>query len=650
MSNRDFNERTGFQVIPFNPDDIKIKRSYGAYGENDKILKSHDKGDTNPKNEGKWDGGFLTGRGITQEWDGGIKKLRVPIGLWAMATDDDTECKADSPGVKHGKINAFWGVGKKYHGSDFDSYQDNVDGEDTQKLSDKLATSCAVTKSKTNTLDFKGSDNQSKCFIDVTSKGTGGKCLKSGIHPGSFCQLGDNVLSSEYCSQCNDGILEKDKSHYCNWSKNRICNKGVTSYDEKTGFFDEKCVGEEGCKWGVEQEHCGTFCGTWENPNKNCLEGWGKYCQDPENFKYKNKNIDNSVRCKRVWRKFQNYNIDGSSSNLFKPEWVKRACSDKNLLTMDPSKNNIFNGTCGGLCTIKDEIDPGWCQDHVNEFCSHGNNVFTAVKGQQNSCYKFLKEYPEKTRESQKTIQKIIDKLKNIKKRDGTFDTEKIIKEMKIYSNVYLTDNGLVEPEIIPYLNKETRVGNYVGCLMGEDFYYQATRDIVKGWFNKKTSPEKIERLTNKIIAKTNILPQCFFEFCKEGGIHDDDMNIKNCPVCESTIITDIDKATMTDSEIINKVEINCSLKPDPPKPKPPAPDPPKPKPPTPDPPKPKPPTPDPPKPKPPTPDPPGSSDPPDSSDIPVPPIDQRKKIIMVGVGIIVFLLLLIIIASLIKH
>ena len=41
----------------------------------------------------------------------------------------------------------------------------------------------------------------------------------------------------------------------------------------------------------------------------------------------------------------------------------------------------------------------------------------------------------------------------------------------------------------------------------------------------------------------------------------DDDMNIKNCPVCESTIITDIDKATMTDSEIINKVGVSVSKK-----------------------------------------------------------------------------------------
>lgn len=618
----DYNERffIGNTTKDFDPDKIKINRSYGFYGDNDSKLKSFDSGKNVPLNEGKWDGGFLSGRAIKQEWDGNIKKIKVPIGLWASVSDDPG-C-TNQLDIKK-RINAYWGLGAfpESIGPEGESYDNNQTNKKTVALTDDLATLCANTKNKTNKLDFTGSDDNSKCWVSVSSKNAGGSCVKSGIHPGSFCQLGDNVITSEYCSQCENvpnadisDNIDPTKDHYCNIAKHRICNKGK----------HDKCIGDEECgKWGVEREHCeDDYCGSWQNPSARCKVGWGeKYCSDPENFA---KNIE---KCKTIFNQFSNMH-DKEGRRLFETKWADDACEGH--LSTDVTKDNIFAGTCGTLCNRKTFIDREWCRNQANNFCKKGFNVFTKRKvndeGPQNNCLDYTIGHVEEMEDTVGVIEKILaDYLKTFKrvnhKGEEVFDTLKIKSMMEQPIDKFLVEQKIISTsdDIYPHLDKDSTVGNYVGCLMGKLFYVQATRDIIRSWLSDETDDKTVDNLVDKVISSQNTRPECFFEHCKQGQSPlGPNMNDTKCPKCSATMINNMSGATIKDDgKIINSIKEFCDIhdKPDPP---PPSSDPDKPKPPH------------------------TSVDPSGSSSDPVKPDDKRKQLIMIGVGIIVFLLLII--------
>jgi hypothetical protein len=264
-----------------------VKRSWDFYGNNGKKLPTHNKGNSVPRNDGKWESGFLIGRAISKdEWDGEIKKIKVPVGTWATVSEShDCSTNYIKPN-DNGTLNVYWGIedikDKTVFGSDYASIQyDNellTNRSNLSKDNEHIATACANTKDLTNKPDEykKGGE---ECYVSMTAKDGKGTCVRSGLHLGSYCQLGDNI-SSEICKEACDGVQPNEdpkNDGYCIWAKERLCNKGKT----------DKCIGNAECgkHWVTDAETCDILCGGPLNPNKKCTIGWMNYCSDPDVFK-----------------------------------------------------------------------------------------------------------------------------------------------------------------------------------------------------------------------------------------------------------------------------------------------------------------------------------------------------------------------------
>ncbi len=502
---------------------VGTKRSWGFYDKNGNKLKSHDKGDELPKNNGKWDNGFLTGRNISGEWDGKIKSIKVPIGSWATVSDSSENCETNLQ-TGTGLLNVYWGIDKKDYGSQTESVSNNTEGSPTnpQQVDPDVARYCSDTKKLTNTDDYRSSTKDIHgrnidCSMTGIQKGDGGgKCVKSGVHYPSYCQLGEN-LNTDYnsgkwgCKSLCEGVDPKDSTHYCNLAKSRLCNLGK----------NDKCVGDNNCtNWWTGEKICsgyeGTYCGTFTDPNlDNCLTGWGKYCSNPDNFKTHTKD------CRNLWKKI-------SKKGKFDPSWATSACKG-NLSKTDYSKS-IFGGICDELCIkspneTDNEINPEWCKEQQSAFCKEGDNMFSI------GCQGFCTNHPDDP-----TCTGIL--------RDG-FCTGMKSEDM---------NKDITEIKPSKLLKKDKlKVGNFCGCYMSKAYYADDRRKKIEEWVKKGITKGGADAL-----LQLNTSPKCFYEWCKTSSPMPNDIKIeRECPDCVQIIIQNIKDSK--DSTFINDQIAKCT-------------------------------------------------------------------------------------------
>jgi hypothetical protein len=537
----DYNDRQLIANWPAN-NKVKIKRSWDAYS---KIysgdISSHSKGNKVPKNKGKWGGGFLSGRAIGDEWDTPIKSIKVPVGLWGTVYND-VNCNIDKPSNDHGLLNVYWGIDpngapkvdpkNKYGGSDNDGrteYSKEQGDKIPRRIPDDISTDCATGKKFTNK---KGKFEDDKCFVGIAAKGEGGNCVRSGIHLGSYCQLGEN-LSTEECKPCNI-VDTSDDDHYCNWSKNRLCNKGM----------DDKCEGDEHCsQWWVKNSICNTYCGESNSPEFKCVDGWGKYCST--NFK------DDKDLCKMVWTE-----LDKKGPFSRSQEYIEKACN------VADKSNDIFSGICKDLCVFdgdgKGGVNNNWCKTQKQNYCDRDYNIFSP------ECQSFCKKVSGAENESF-CKNKLFDNFCKEIIENNKGDSKKINELMGMPVKDYLMKVKGIDISELTTVSSDLKVGNFCGCALGDSFYKDDVDLKVNRWTNKGLNNNLSEQIKSSIITK----PKCFYEWCKgDNSPQPPDIKTQVCPDCVQNIITDLSNSKIIDSTIVSKATSECTgLRPIPVKP-----------------------------------------------------------------------------------
>lgn len=477
------------------PREGTVKRSWDFYGKDGKKLPTHNKGYSVPRNNGKWESGFLTGRAISSdEWDGKIKTIKVPIGTWATVSDGNN-CSDNliDPGDK-GILNVYWGI-EDSKGASVSEQTASIDYSNTT-LTDRsnlniianehIATACANTKDLTNKPDNYKKDGE-ECYVSATAKKEGGTCVRSGLHLGSYCQLGENI-SSKICKDTCEGVkpaVNPEDDEYCIWAKERLCNKGI----------NDKCIGTAKCGkyWVTDTETCGVLCGDHWNPNKKCTIGWMKYCSDPNVFKEEK---EEEKICQGVLQKIQG-NVDFSLTD------IDTACKDD---------DNVFTGACKNLCTLepigKYPFDE-WCNDKKKAFCSTGENLTTQ------DCLEFSKLNPDTMKET------ITGFCKNVTTIDH-MNKEVLSKDLKTGK--------------ISTLN----MSNWCGCMAPQEYYTAYEVNL-----------KKELQVTDFELSGTGLLGnRACYGACntKQAPIPTTGYP-KDCPICIQTIINKIGKMDKTTIE-----------------------------------------------------------------------------------------------------
>ena len=468
-----------------------VKRSWDFYGNDGKKLKTHNKGNSIPRNDGKWESGFLTGRAIgNDEWDGKIKKIKVPVGTWATVSDSPVCSQNYIAPNDNGTLNVYWGIennkennkDKNVFGSDYASieYGNKLNNRSNLSIKDNenIATKCANTKDLTNKPDeYKKGDEE--CYVSMTAKDGKGNCVRSGLHLGSYCQLGDNI-SSQICKEACDGVQPNEdpkNDGYCIWAKERLCNKGI----------DDTCKGDTKCgkHWVTDKDTCTILCGDPESPNKKCTIGWMNYCSDPAVFQ----NPENN--CQGVLQKIQ-------ENNGFNLSVIKETCKD-----------NIFTGKCKNLCTLepnqKDTSKMGtfdeWCTSQKKNFCSDPKNLTTQ------ECLEFSKLNPDIMKKT------LVDFCTNVKELE---DMNKPVSSMNLNTGK----------------RADLNMSNWCGCLAPEVYYTAYEKNVEETLNLKKFELSGIGLLGNRA---------CYGE-CNIKGAPIPSGYSKDCPICIQTIINNIGK------------------------------------------------------------------------------------------------------------
>lgn len=498
-------------------DKINIKRSYDIYsgeynGKNfNGDVNTHNKGkDIVPNNEGKWDNGVLSGRVISEEWSNPIKSLQVPVGLWATLYDEKGGCELDTPlDIDYGKLNVYWGMKKDdkdaserlITGTDFDGktlYPEYIDPENTKKIPEPIATVCSVGKNNTNKKgNYLGSDNQTQCWVGASTTNPGGTCLRSGLHLGSYCQLGENI-NSEICKNVCENI-GPDEDHFCNWSKERLCNKGI----------DENVVGNEKAgKWWFKENICQDFCSGSLTASNRCFDGWTKFCSDNKHWLDEEGNSDKGEKCANVYKAL---GPDKFNENVF-----NKTCEGQ--LETNKNKPNIFEGNCSGLCkTIEKQKDKrmpldNWCIDQKKKFCSKPENMKSA------HCLEFVRNFPDESE----------DILRNF--------CSDVVEVDDMNENVLQYDT-----------NQNVSKGNWCGCV-ATDKYYENYIEKLKKELN----------LSEYQLDMTKMLgpKACYGSCARNDAPKPSRIANEKCPDCVETIINNI--GSMTDSTIKEYQNTEC--------------------------------------------------------------------------------------------
>lgn len=526
----------------FKPENYAAKRSYEVYkGEYDessgdftsRITASKAEGPYN-LNENKWANGILIGTTAQDEIKEPVKSIKVPLGSYIDVSGDGSKCTRTT--LPTGEV-AYFGSsdnernpGTRYiiPKGDMTTYtQALLDNNYTSNqkdilLTDDTATRCANPQDTLN-------PHNNDCWIGVVFKDPiqpEKGCFKSGIHYGSYCQLGENIFTDTCqtagaCLESTTFPKDPKDDTYCEHAIRRVCNKGTLDNCSK----DTKCSKN----WFMENE-CKNYCGpTPEQYNENCIDTAQRHCGDPEFFK------NNKDYCKKVWTRASELNKFNPTyvDNLFKTEINNENLEQNNVMYYIKDNKKVLDGVAN-LCSPGNEINKNYCMDKKKKFCMAGDNM------KLKECLDYAKDATVVTKVDSKVYSK--DELVRFL-QDG------ICKDVQNHDDM---DEEIVDP----FTNSShAKLGNYCGCVMNDKFYDQYFQDVKA---NIKTTGSFEDK-------------NCFYPYCDQEA---PGLNTQACPDCVQNIISNIDESTFDDTTInINqdgscKISKNVDPKPDP-KPKP---------------------------------------------------------------------------------